>query len=331
MRTGERRMITKRFILLTLVSIAVLVGWLFSYQKPISWRWAEMHWEGGTLRIRLRGVEISNGQVWTDWARLGVSVPPANARRVEESWRKRFPAYQRFTPTARGWMPGTSIGGLGFYRRQNRAWEIWGIGVPFWFPAVVCMIFPLRVVLRRWVTADRRRRGLCPTCGYDLRANAGRCPECGTIPDARALAPECGPAVVAMARSSGTKAVVLLALYMIAACFTIAFFVESFAGHPSEAAPAAYIAGFGGAMALVLLGARHAANYSRSTEAFFGFGCLGGLLLGPAYIWLGRYTSPAVQASLSMICIIAIGALARMIAVRRWRCQDRAPLSLAQS
>jgi hypothetical protein len=37
-----------------------------------------------------------------------------------------------------------------------------------------------------WITVpgrarQRRKRGLCATCGYDLRGTPKQCPECGTI------------------------------------------------------------------------------------------------------------------------------------------------------
>jgi hypothetical protein len=53
--------------------------------------------------------------------------------------------------------------------------------VPHWFLVVVFVVPPVLrvpyVARRRW----RSHRGLCPRCGYDLRATPGRCPECGTV------------------------------------------------------------------------------------------------------------------------------------------------------
>lgn len=55
------------------------------------------------------------------------------------------------------------------------------VTVPFICFAVAFSIYPFVVcVLRPLNRNRRRRRGLCPQCGYDLRGNAGRvCSECG--------------------------------------------------------------------------------------------------------------------------------------------------------
>jgi hypothetical protein len=56
--------------------------------------------------------------------------------------------------------------------------------VPFW--AVGLLIgLPAVLFLRRiHGVAQRRVRGLCPVCGYDVRATPARCPECGSEPAA---------------------------------------------------------------------------------------------------------------------------------------------------
>jgi hypothetical protein len=55
-------------------------------------------------------------------------------------------------------------------RLVGAVFAVWGLRVAF-------------VMLRKH--SFRRPAGTCHTCGYDLRATAGRCPECGTVPPAR--------------------------------------------------------------------------------------------------------------------------------------------------
>jgi len=58
--------------------------------------------------------------------------------------------------------------------------------VPFWSIAAITALMPLGwPIQRRWSRIRARRRrslGLCPSCGYDLRATPNRCPECGNVP-----------------------------------------------------------------------------------------------------------------------------------------------------
>jgi hypothetical protein len=57
---------------------------------------------------------------------------------------------------------------------------------PFWRLFLASIPLPLIwIKVRRAQVESRRRRGLCRSCGYDLRATPDRCPECGAVPAAR--------------------------------------------------------------------------------------------------------------------------------------------------
>ena len=58
----------------------------------------------------------------------------------------------------------------------------WAVRVPYWAPAAVLLGLHGAVVargLRLQRSLGWRRGGRCAACGYDLRASASRCPECG--------------------------------------------------------------------------------------------------------------------------------------------------------
>jgi len=65
---------------------------------------------------------------------------------------------------------------IGFYvGRQGGFFRGPVLGIPDWFLILVALLLPLR-----WLKKPRTRRGICSSCGYDLRATPDRCPECGT-------------------------------------------------------------------------------------------------------------------------------------------------------
>jgi hypothetical protein len=61
----------------------------------------------------------------------------------------------------------------------NSLWMVF-FEAPLWGIVLLCMPYPILVLLRGPLRRrERRRRGWCVKCGYDLRGNvSGICPEC---------------------------------------------------------------------------------------------------------------------------------------------------------
>jgi hypothetical protein len=77
---------------------------------------------------------------------------------------------------------GTYWGTPGKVRRNARL-----IIIPLWSVAALFAVLPAlgltRVTRRTLCHRNRRRRGHCPQCNYDLRATPARCAECGASAD----------------------------------------------------------------------------------------------------------------------------------------------------
>lgn len=77
---------------------------------------------------------------------------------------------------------------FGYWQMLHSDQKTQGIAIPHWFLGGLFAVLPVGMPIRRYRTAARVGRGLCVSCGYDLRASEGRCPECGTPVPAEARA-----------------------------------------------------------------------------------------------------------------------------------------------
>jgi hypothetical protein len=157
--------------------VATAVLWVRSY-----WRTDQSYWDRGPdLAYGLR-----SAKGWVTWRRevgprrvLGVPTTRPGAdfgAGLNELWRRGAFGLRADESELTLWVDGT-VNARGAKTLAVRVAYGWPMALTS-VPALAYLAFRLRARTRCRRIAD----GLCPACGYDLRATPGRCPECGTIP-----------------------------------------------------------------------------------------------------------------------------------------------------
>ena len=150
-----RRLLNVLAVLSLLLAATAAVVWVISY-PPLRPRFVDLSWPLGPA-----GVAHEAGMMFF-WAGDLGGARPRTAAGVTQ-WR---------------------VPGLFFFRHVADPRSSVTIGIPHALVLPAFLVLPA-VMLRRHLRERRSHRrlvaGLCPSCGYDLRATPGRCPECGPV------------------------------------------------------------------------------------------------------------------------------------------------------
>jgi hypothetical protein len=193
----RRRLLNYATALSLLLCVAVCVLWVRSYWATDLFWWHGITDEGDRCYIRQDLVEAGRGGVG-----MSRSVRSGPRRPVDGGPSVREVAERVSIPFYRVWRPrypnfynrnGAWLDRAGFQFDYYVAWPdpdplrpahgwSWKVVVPCWALAAGTATLPAARAAsrlrRRWRT---RGAGLCPTCGYDVRATPDRCPECGLL------------------------------------------------------------------------------------------------------------------------------------------------------
>ena len=125
-------------------------------------------------RVRLGMAEVRSGPVFWRPPPGGWDSYPAGSPQAQQVWDLPF---QR-NLMDRSWRRR----GFEYVAGRSRAFYYYpmiALTVPLWSLAVSAALLPAVWLVRHAKRVHASRRGLCPVCGYDLRASPERCPECG--------------------------------------------------------------------------------------------------------------------------------------------------------
>jgi hypothetical protein len=145
-----------------LLCVAVCVLWVRSYSAFDLWAWQpngayfEISSSAGVLRVG-RVPSKRTGEV-TSWSHPGVVQLLRTEVRMYPQSDGNLPVQWTVVPS-----------GFGY-----------GVILPHWAARLATSLLPVGHVATFLLRRHRHPPGLCPACGYDLRASPERCPECGT-------------------------------------------------------------------------------------------------------------------------------------------------------
>ena len=173
----KRRLFTILLALSLPLFLAVCVLWVWS---SVTGEYLAMTYQGrsvglemgggaGALMVSVHFTNLSPAAGESGWGTLRVILQ-------QSSWTPVRPIH---TGNVTSWyFGGFSYDCSGF---------TWGVSrralVPLWFVGLALGIAPVCLLSR--LHKPCRANGLCPSCGYDLRATPERCPECGLVAELR--------------------------------------------------------------------------------------------------------------------------------------------------
>ena len=176
----NRRLVTLAAAVSLLLCVATVALWVRSYSRSdcivyvgpsghrgVQWAWGALIIgmdDGGSPRRQLEFISwgppsaemrVGSGR----WSRLGFGYESVDAP-------------PNVPPAVDAWMSAND--------QPVARVRVRRLAVPMWCVAALFSVLPIWKLVA--IRSRRNRVGVCPSCGYDLRATPDRCPECGAAP-----------------------------------------------------------------------------------------------------------------------------------------------------